>query len=199
MPKAEPAFLDISVHICICRDMPASKPNRNLARLRRQLGLAQGQVAHLAGCSRIAIQSIERGILALSKTMAAKLGAALHVPADWLLANDPNSPIPKPLRVYPNGPTALEITAGIVGQLANAIKLSEEVCSDEVAAALLQISTAEYITTLRKRFARNYPDLSEPEAIEYLAALAEALIGQYPAQKVKPARRSKRSRTRQSA
>jgi transcriptional regulator with XRE-family HTH domain len=198
MPKVERVFLDISGHICIFRDMPAPKPNLNLARLRQHLRLTQGQVAQLAGCSRIAIQSIERGILGLSKPMAAKLGAALHVPADWLLVNDPNSRIPEPLRMYQNGPLLWQIAFGIAEQLANAIKLSEEI-SDEVAAALLQHSTAEYITALRKRYTQNYPDLSGLEAIEYLIAVAKKLKRQYLAQTVKPVRPKGRSRTRQSA
>jgi transcriptional regulator with XRE-family HTH domain len=180
------------------RDMPASKPNRNLARLRRKLGLTQGQIAHLVGCSRIAIQSIERGILPLSKSMAAKLGAALHVPADWLLTNDPSASIPEPLRVFQKGPLSWQLTFGIVEQLANAGKLSEEV-SDEVAAALLQHSTAEYITALRKRYAQNYPDLTGLEAIEYLIALLKKLKRLYLAQMAKPVHLKGHSRTRQSA
>jgi transcriptional regulator with XRE-family HTH domain len=175
------------------RDMPAAKPNGNLARLRQHLGLTQGQVAHLVGCSRIAIQSIERGILSLSKPMAAKLQGALGVPAEWFLVNDPNSPVPEPLHVSENG----KIKFGIVEQLANAIKLSE--ASDEQVVALLQITTAEYINALRIRFPRNYPDLIGPEAIEYVAASAEELKHQFPAQKAKPARRSTRSQNRQSA
>jgi transcriptional regulator with XRE-family HTH domain len=189
--------LDICGHICIFPDMPAFKPNRNLARLRQHLRLTQGQVAHLAGCSRIAIQSIERGILALSKTMAAKLQSALHRPADWLLANDPKSPIPEPLRVSQDGQLLSNIQFGIVEQLANAIKLTE--ISDEQGVALLQIYTAEYITALRKTFARNYPDLIGPEAIEYFSALVEMLKRQYPAQKAKPRHPKARSRNRQSA
>jgi transcriptional regulator with XRE-family HTH domain len=197
MPKAEPAFLDISVHICIFRHMPAFKPNRNLARLRQHLGLTQDQVADLVGCSRIAIQSIERGILALSKPMAAKLQAALRRPADWLLENDPKSPIPEPLRISQDGQLLSAIQFGIVEQLANALKLAE--ISDEQGVALLQIYTAEFITSLRKTFARNYPDLIGPEAIEYFTALVAMLKRQYPAPKAKPVHRSKRSRTRPSA
>jgi len=178
--------------------MSASKFQHNLARLRKQLGLSQFEVANLVGCSKTTIQSVELCRLELSAHLATRLQAALGVPADWFLANNLKSPIPEPRRVLQNGQLPLLIKFGLVEQLANAFKLMDEV-SDEQGLAILQHTTAEYINALRIRFGRNYPDLIGFPAIKCVADSVEELKRQYPAkQTAQPAPPKARSRTRQS-
>lgn len=66
--------------------MPRPSKNRHvLARLRRELGLTQRQLAGWVGCSRIAIQHVERGERGLSESMARNVAQATGVALDWLL------------------------------------------------------------------------------------------------------------------
>ena len=178
-------------------NMAASKFKHNLARLRKQLGLSQVEVANLVGCSKTTIQSVELCRLELSSRLATNLQGALGVPADWFLANNLKSPIPEPRRVLQNGQLPVLIKYGLVEQLANAFELMDKV-SDEQGLAILQISTAEYINALRTRFGRNYPDLLGPEAIARVVESVENLNRQYPKQSSTPTPPKARSRTRQS-
>src|SRR5262249_32561654 len=75
--------------------MPPSKQKHVLVRLRQHLGLSQKQLAAWCACSEVTIQSIEVGRLALSKNLALRISRATAVPAEWLLANDLKSPLPK--------------------------------------------------------------------------------------------------------
>jgi transcriptional regulator with XRE-family HTH domain len=62
-----------------------------LAMLRLTLGLTQKEMAELAGCATITIQSIERGKLALSGKLAEHISAITGVNEDWLVAGDPTA------------------------------------------------------------------------------------------------------------
>ena len=179
--------------------MAASNFKHNLARLRKQFGLSQVDVANLVGCSKTTIQSVELCRLELSNNLAMKFQAALGVPADWFLANNLKSPIPESRRVLQNGQLPRLIKFGLTEQLANAFELMNKV-SDEQGLAILQHTTGEYINALKIRFGRNYPDLIGFPAIECVARVCEELMGQSPAeQTAQPVPPLRRSRTRQSA
>src|ERR1700730_9827032 len=76
--------------------MPVSVGRHNLARIRKQLKLTQGDVAKLVGCSPETIKAVEVGKLALSEGLAARISRALGFnKADWLLKNDLTAPLPK--------------------------------------------------------------------------------------------------------
>jgi transcriptional regulator with XRE-family HTH domain len=83
--------------------MPASVQRHNLARLRTQLKLTQGDVAKLVGCSPATIKAVEIGKLALSESLASRISLVLGGQKDWLLENNLDAPIPS---VYPPKPEA---------------------------------------------------------------------------------------------
>ena len=60
-----------------------------MAILRLMLGLTQKEMADLAGCAAITIQSVERGKLALSGKLAEHISAITGVNEEWLVAGDP--------------------------------------------------------------------------------------------------------------
>ena len=64
------------------------------------MGLSQQDVADLAGVSAATIQSVETLRFELSDALAAKLQGALGIPDAWLLVNDLESPVPKPLKIF---------------------------------------------------------------------------------------------------
>jgi transcriptional regulator with XRE-family HTH domain len=57
------------------------------------LGLTQKEMAELAGCATITVQSIETGKLALSGKLAEHISAITGVSEDWLVAGDPMAPM----------------------------------------------------------------------------------------------------------
>jgi transcriptional regulator with XRE-family HTH domain len=71
--------------------MRRSPKRHPLALLRLTLGLTQKEMAGLAGCATITIQSIERGKLALSGKLAEHISAITGVSEDWLVAGDPGA------------------------------------------------------------------------------------------------------------
>src|SRR5687767_10058479 len=56
-------------------------------------GLTQKEMASLAGCAPITIQSIERGTLGLSGKLAEHISAITGVNEEWLVAGDPKAAI----------------------------------------------------------------------------------------------------------
>lgn len=60
---------------------------RNLRRLRKEKGLSQEALAHLAGIDRTYVSSLERQCYSASVDMLDRLAAALNVPVSALLSN----------------------------------------------------------------------------------------------------------------
>jgi transcriptional regulator with XRE-family HTH domain len=71
--------------------MRKSSGRHPLGILRLMLGLTQKEMADLAGCAAITIQSIERGKLALSGKLAEHISAITGVNEEWLVAGDPTA------------------------------------------------------------------------------------------------------------
>jgi DNA-binding XRE family transcriptional regulator len=67
--------------------MPSSVRRHNLARLREQLSLTQGDLAHRVGRSWSTIKAIEIGKLSLSSSLATRISAETGVDRGWLLRN----------------------------------------------------------------------------------------------------------------
>jgi transcriptional regulator with XRE-family HTH domain len=73
--------------------MRRSPKRHALAILRLKLGLTQKEMARLADCSTVTIQSIELGRLPVSRTLANHISMLTGVSRDWLQAGDPNRPV----------------------------------------------------------------------------------------------------------
>lgn len=75
--------------------MPASVARHNLARIRKRMRLTQAELAQLVGCSAATIKSVEIGKLALSHSLATRIGQVVGIyDKDWLLKNDLTAPFP---------------------------------------------------------------------------------------------------------
>ena len=202
MDRAKTICLDVSMHICISPDMPLSKLTHNLARFRQDRGLSQKDVADLVGCARITIQTIERGRMNLSEKLAAKIQGALGIPKGWLLLNDLDAPIPKPLRVFQDGHMPYKWKFDIVSELAQAFKMLDGI-TDEASFSVFELYTDKYITALSKNFSMKYPAMVAFKAFKYIRTSLDEMERQhaavFPKRKAKPAHPLKRSRSRQSA
>lgn len=73
--------------------MRRSPKRHPLAVLRLTLGLTQKEMADLAGCATITIQSIETGKMPLSEKLGEHIAAVTGVQMYWLMAGDPKAPI----------------------------------------------------------------------------------------------------------
>jgi transcriptional regulator with XRE-family HTH domain len=73
--------------------MRRSPKRHPLAILRLTLGLTQKEMADLAGCATITIQSIETGKKPLSEKLGEHIAAVTGVQLYWLMAGDPKAPM----------------------------------------------------------------------------------------------------------
>ncbi len=74
-------------------EMRRSPKRHPLAVLRLALGLTQKEMADLAGCATVTIQSIETGKMPLSEKLGEHIAALTGVQMYWLMAGDPKAPM----------------------------------------------------------------------------------------------------------
>lgn len=73
--------------------LKSGKPPHVLAKLRKDLGLRQKELARKVLCHYRTIQDVEHGKLRLSRILAMRISEKTGVSVDWLLKNDPKRDI----------------------------------------------------------------------------------------------------------
>jgi hypothetical protein len=159
--------------------MPATKQKHVLARLREYLGATQGQFAIWCGCSAFTIQSIEVGRLALSKKLAERISLVTGVPEEWLLKNNPDSPMPSLVR--PKGEGRIVVNPRNARRwlwkpMNVALRVTESIDVD--ALPLFYHYTKEYYFNLLRVFQQGQSFETEPEEerLTYIKNQIEAFL-----------------------
>ena len=158
--------------------MPATKRKHVLASLREYLGATQGQFAIWCGCSAFTIQSIEVGRLALSKKLAERISLVTGVPAEWLLKNKFDSPMPNLVRPKGEGSTVANprnARRWLWKPVNVALRVTESIDVD--ALPLFYHYTKEYYSNLRRVFSQgqSFETESEEKRVSYIKDQIEAL------------------------
>jgi transcriptional regulator with XRE-family HTH domain len=168
--------------------MPASKFVNVLAILRKSLGLKQGELAELIGCSISTIQSIEVNKLKLSKSLASRISLETGADLDWLLNNDVSVPMPKH--------DAAQQSKYVIASFTLPPELEEPM---NAAAALRGMNRSQYIAWLIERDLRAHPKPPEQKAAINPEPPARREPKRSPHQETEsPKLRKARSRTRPS-
>jgi len=151
--------------------MPPSVVRHNLARVRGQLSLTQGDLATLVGCSLATIKAVEIGKLALSEGLASRISQALEIwDKDWLLKNDLSAPLPPVLRPRSNEEDA---QAAVIVELFTRLFAAVAKMDKHRSRLMIELSVASQLDTLRKehlpRAHGELPDtIVPPGAIRWL-------------------------------
>jgi transcriptional regulator with XRE-family HTH domain len=85
--------LDADIFCVYAKPMKPNPLRTTISVVRNEIGVTQQEFADLISKSRMTIQSLELGKLALSEKLALLISAKTGVSASWLLGNDPASPI----------------------------------------------------------------------------------------------------------
>ncbi len=129
--------------------MPPSVRRHNLARIRDQLSLTQADLAKLVGCSLPTIKAVETGKLALSDSLASRIGQALDfLDKDWLLKNDLDSPVPPILRPRSVQEDAMAV---VLQELFSRLFAVVAKMDKERARLMIELSLATELDALRTR------------------------------------------------
>jgi hypothetical protein len=159
--------------------MPATKQKHVLAVLREYLGATQGQFAIWCGCSAFTIQSIEVGRLALSKKLAERISLVTGVPAEWLLKNKFDSPMPSLVRPKGEGSTVANprnARRWLWKPVNVALRVTELIDVD--ALPLFYHYTKEYYFNLLRVYqqGQSFETESEKERLSYIKDQIEAFL-----------------------
>lgn len=155
--------------------MPVSVGRHNLARIRKQLKLTQGDVAKLVGCSPATIKAVEIGKLALSEGLASRISQVIGVDKDWLLENDLNGPLPavySPKTEQEAVSHAADAQTGVILELFSRLFAAIAKMKKTQRRAMMELSIAIMMDALKKQ-TKPLPDcqpagLAGSKSIEFL-------------------------------
>jgi DNA-binding XRE family transcriptional regulator len=182
--------------------MPASVQKHNLARLRKELGLSQGDLAKLVVVSWTTIKAIETLKLKLSRDLAHRIAAVTACDAAWLLNNDLKAPLSFS-RPQPTAESDWQKVAklDLLNVTSRAFEIANQI-EDEASARLLSHCAAQFQQHLERTVGLFAGRQSKPiRPIEYLASQLERLStsNSRPRQEKAPPKRPKSRRRSQAS